>query len=124
MGYNLYGAPLFQKEKDGVLGDFYEYTPEGLLKCAISQGMRYAYEYDEMDRLTRKSASGRTLLALDYDKNGNKIKQADVTGKVIEYAYSPLGLLEKVWDDGKELAAYDYNADKRRDHPIPVRQRR
>ena len=31
MGYNLYGAPLFQKEKDGALGDFYEYTPEGLL---------------------------------------------------------------------------------------------
>ena len=111
LGYNLYGAPLFKKEKDGALGDFYEYTPEGLLKCAISQGMRYAYEYDTMDRLARKSASGRTLLALAYDKNGNKIKQADVTGKVTEYAYSPLGLLEKVWDDGKELAAYDYNAD-------------
>ena len=110
-GYNLYSAPLFKKEKDGVLGDFYEYTPEGLLKCAISQGMRYAYEYDAMDRLARKSASGRTLLALAYDKNGNKIKQADVTGKVTEYAYSPLDLLEKVWDDGKELAAIEYNAD-------------
>ena len=73
--------------------------------------MRYAYEYDAMDRLARKSASGRTLLALAYDKNGNKIKQADVTGKVTEYAYSPLDLLEKVWDDGKELAAIEYNAD-------------
>src|SRR5699024_12322432 len=48
MGYNLYGAPLFQKAKDGSPGNFYEYTPEGLLKCAISDGMRYAYEYDEM----------------------------------------------------------------------------
>ena len=111
LGYNLYGAPLFQKEKDGALGDFYEYTPEGLLKCAISKGMRYAYEYDAMDRMTRKSASGRTLLALTYDKNGNKISQADVTGKVTEYAYSPLDLLERVWDDGKELAAYTYNPD-------------
>ena len=111
IGYNLYGAPLFQKEKDSAQGDFYEYTPEGLLKCAISQGMRYAYEYDAMDRMARKSASGRTLLALAYDKNGNKIKQADVTGKVTEYAYSPLDLLEKVWDDGKELAAIEYNAD-------------
>ena len=35
--------------------------------------MRYAYEYDEMGRMIRKSASGRTLLALEYDKNGNKV---------------------------------------------------
>ena len=111
LGYNLYGAPLFKKEKDSAQGDFYEYTPEGLLKCAISQGMRYAYEYDAMDRLARKSASGRTLLALTYDRNGNQISQADITGKVTEYAYSPLDLLEKVWDDGKELAAYTYNPD-------------
>ena len=110
-GYNLYGAPLFQKAKDGALGDFYEYTREGLLKCAISAGMRYAYDYDEMGRMIRKSASGRTLLALAYDKNGNKISQTDVTGKITQYAYSPLDLLEKVWDDGKELAAYEYNAD-------------
>ena len=61
--------------------------------------------------MTRKSASGRTLLALTYDRNGNKISQADVTGKVTEYAYSPLDLLERVWDDGKELAAYTYNPD-------------
>ena len=110
-GYNLYGAPLFQKAKDGALGDFYEYTREGLLKCAISAGMRYAYEYDEMGRMIRKSASGRTLLALAYDKNGNKIRQADVTGKVTQYAYSSLDLVEKVWDDGQEVAAYDYNLD-------------
>lgn len=111
LGYNLYGAPLFKKEKDGAQGEFYEYTPEGLLKCAISAGMRYAYEYDAMGRMIRKSASGRTLLAQTYDKNGNKISQTDVTGKITQYTYSPLDLLEKVWDDGKELAAYDYNAD-------------
>ena len=111
LGYNLYGAPLFKKEKDGALGDFYEYTKEGLLKCAISQGMRYAYEYDGMGRMIRKSASGRTLLALSYDKNGNKVSQTDVSGKTTQYAYSSLDLLEKVWDDGQELAAYTYNSD-------------
>ena len=111
MGYNLYGAPLFQKAKDGSPGNFYEYTPDGLLKCAISDGMRYAYEYDEMDRLVRKSASGRTLLSMAYDQNGNKVKQIDVTGKVTEYSYSILDLPEKIWDDGNELAAYEYNAD-------------
>ena len=110
-GYNLYGAPLFKKVKDGTLGDFYEYTPEGLLKCAISAGMRYAYEYDALDRMIRKSASGRTLLALAYDGNGNKIRQTDVAGKVTEFVYSPLDLLTEVWDDGHRLAAYEYNAD-------------
>ena len=110
-GYNLYGAPLFKRTEDGALGDFYEYTPEGLLKCAISAGMRYAYEYDVMGRLARKSASGRTLLAMAYDKNGNKIRQTDVAGKTTEFTYSPLDLLLKMYDDGTELAAYDYNPD-------------
>ena len=110
-GYNLYDAPLFRREKGSALGDYYEYTPEGLLKCAISGGMRYAYQCDEMGRIIGKSASGRTLLALTYDKNGNKISQTDVTGKTTQYTYSSLDLLEKVWDDGRELAAYEYNAD-------------
>lgn len=110
-GYNLYGDPLFKRAKDGTLGDFYEYTPEGLLKCAISAGMRYAYEYDGMGRLVRKSASGRTLLAMAYDKNGNKVLQTDVTGKTTEFTYSALDLLTRMCDDGRELAAYDYNPD-------------
>ena len=111
MGYNLYGAPLFKKEKDGAQGDFYEYTPEGLLKCAISAGMRYAYEYDEMGRMTRKSASGRTLLALEYDRNGNKVRQVDVTGKLTGFDYDPMGQLLRLTDDGQELAVYTYNPD-------------
>ena len=69
--FNLYGAPLYRRVKNDTLGDYYEYTPEGLLKSAVSGGMRYAYEYDEMERLVRKSASGRTLLSMSYDKNGN-----------------------------------------------------
>lgn len=50
-------------------------------------------------------------MPLTYNKNGNKISQADVPGKVTEYAYSPLDLLERVWDDGKDLASYTYNSD-------------
>ena len=111
LGYNLYGAPLFKKEKDGAQGDFYEYTPEGLLKCAISDGMRYAYDYDAMGRMIRKSASGRTLLALEYDKSGNKVRQIDVTGKLTGFDYDPLGQLTSLTDDGQELAAYTYNPD-------------
>ena len=105
---SLYGAPLFKKEKDGAQGDFYEYTPEGLLKCAISAGMRYAYEYDEMGRMTRKSASGRTLLALEYDKNGNKVRQIDVTGKLTGFDYDPMGQLLRLTDDGQEPVSYTH----------------
>lgn len=77
--YNLYVSHTGRRaraleEPSAILSESYEYTPEGLLKSAISHGsvpgapnvctfgMRYSYEYDVMGRLTRKSASGRTLL--------------------------------------------------------------
>ena len=67
--YNMYGNLLSRRarkpEETEELSEVYEYTQEGLLKSAISQGMRYSYTYDVMDRLLRKMASGRTLLALD-----------------------------------------------------------
>ena len=63
---------LYRREKGSLQGDFYEYTPEGLLKSAISERMAYSYTYDAMGRLSKKSASGRTLLSLEYDGNGNR----------------------------------------------------
>ena len=68
--------------------------------------MRYSYSYDSMDRLIRKSASGRTLLAMAYDGNGNRIRQTDVAGKVTAYEFDDLDRTVKVWDDGREIAAY------------------
>ena len=38
LGYNLYGAPLFKKEKDGAQGDFYEYTPEAYSSAPFPPG--------------------------------------------------------------------------------------
>ena len=104
--------------KNGAAGDFYEYTPEGLLRSAISQsetggGMRYSYAYDAMNRLIRKAASGRTLLTFAYDGNGNCIRQSDVTGKVTEYRFDDLDRMREVWDDGGELAAYAYGVNGR-----------
>jgi len=48
---------------------------------------------------------------MSYDKNGNCIRRGDVSEKVTEYQFNSLDVLEKVWDDGKELAGYEYNAD-------------
>ncbi|MGN0161105.1 MAG: contractile injection system protein, VgrG/Pvc8 family, partial [Lachnospiraceae bacterium] len=107
--YNLYGNLL--NRRAGELFEKYEYTPEGLLKSAISQGMRYSYEYDDMDRIARKMASGRKLLSYEYDQNGNRIRQEDVTGKVTEYKYDSSGQISEVWDDGKLVAEYGYHPD-------------
>ena len=109
--FNFYGAPLYRREKGSLQGDFYEYTPEGLLKSAISGRMAYSYTYDAMGRLSKKSASGRTLLSLDYDGNGNRTRQTDVTGKVTEYRFDLLDRLTEVWDDGDKLAEYSYYPD-------------
>ncbi len=80
---------IYEYNSAGELSGRYEYTAEGLLKSAISRGMRYSYAYDEMGRLKEKSASGRRLLSLSYDLNGNLTEQEDVTGKGLytEYAY-------------------------------------
>ncbi len=106
-----------------ILSEAYEYTPEGLLKSAISHGgvpgvsnartlgMRYNYEYDAMGRLTRKSASGRTLLALSYDLNGNLVSQEDISGKVSQYHYNTLDILQYVNDNNNRLAEYAYYPD-------------
>jgi len=126
--YNLYGSLTGRRaqnpEVPGTkLSEAYEYTPEGLLKSAISSGsapgapnvytmgMRYSYEYDAMGRLTKKSASGRTLLSFSYDLNGNLTRQEDVTGKVTEYSYNELDILESVNDNGNILAKYTYYPD-------------
>ena len=109
--FNMYGAPLYRRVKDGTEAESYQYTPEGLMKAAVSAGMHYSYEYDVMGRITRKSASGRTLLAYGYDLNGNLTTQRDVTGKVTEYTYNALDLIEKVTDNGTVTAEYDYYPD-------------
>jgi len=64
-----------------------------------------------MGRVTRKSASGRTLLAYSYDLNGNLTSQRDVSGKVTEYTYNALDLIEKVTDNGTVAAEYTYYPD-------------
>ena len=44
----------------------------------LHDGMRCHYEYDAMDRLSAKSASGRELLSYSYDLNGNLVRQKDI----------------------------------------------
>ena len=84
---------------------------DGMLKYAISDGMRYDYTYYEDGYLKEKSASGKRLLHFEYDLNGNRIMQQDLTGKVTRYQYNILDRLEEVYDNEKRIASYEYYSD-------------
>lgn len=113
--YNLYGSITGRRARkageETALTERYHYTPEGLLCAATAGGMRYGYTYDAMGRLAGKCASGRQLLSLEYDLNGNMTRRMDVTGKTTEYHYDVNDRTEEVWDDGAKVAEYCYNAD-------------
>ena len=48
---------------------------------------------------------------LEYDGNGNRTRQTDVTGKITEYRFDLLDRLTEVWDDEEKLAEYGYYPD-------------
>ena len=48
---------------------------------------------------------------MEYDQNGNKARQTDVTGKLTAFEYDRQGQLLRLTDDGQVLAAYAYNPD-------------
>lgn len=109
--YNIYDALTERLERNSGLRETYEYHTDGKLKAAIAQGMRYSYSYYADGRLKEKTASGRRLLAYEYDLNGNKFRQTDVTGKTAEYVYNSLDLLTDLYENGNRVAGYDYNPD-------------
>ena len=109
--YNLYDSLTEKLERKSGLRENYEYYPDGSIKAAIAEGMYYSYSYYNNGKLKEKSASGKRLLSYEYDLNGNKIKQTDVTGKTTEYIYDELDLLQEIHDGGKCITAFKYNDD-------------
>ena len=109
--YNLYDSLTEKLERKSGLRENYEYYPDGSIKAAIAEGMYYSYSYYNSGKLKEKSASGKRLLSYEYDLNGNKIKQTDVTGKTTEYIYDELDLLQEIHDGGKCITAFKYNDD-------------
>ena len=113
--YNMYGSitsrTAVAADKSGTVAESYGYYPDGKLRCAMGGGMRYDYLYDAMGRLSKKSASGRTLLWNEYDLNGNRTAMTDLTGKRLEYRYDSLDRLEEIRDNAIRQVSYRYNAD-------------
>ena len=93
----------------GTVQESFGYLPDGKLSHAISNGMRYEYAYDCMNRLVRKTASGKMLLENRYDLNGNRIGRKDIAGKETVYEYDHLDRMSKVVDNGHESVIYQYN---------------
>ena len=109
--YNFYDSLTEKLERKSGIRETYEYYPDGSIKSAIAEGMRYSYSYYTNGSLKEKSASGKRLLSYEYDLNGNKIKQTDVTGKTTEYIYNELDQLLEIHDGGKCITAFKYNDD-------------
>ena len=76
----------------------------------IGGGMRYDYTYYPDRKLHEKKASGRILLSFQYDLNGNKVWQSDITGKSTVYTYNALDLLEEIRDT-EFFAGYSYHSN-------------
>ncbi|WP_370762745.1 RHS repeat-associated core domain-containing protein [Megamonas funiformis] len=109
--YNFYDSLTEKLERKSGLRESYKYYPDGSIKSAIAKGMHYSYSYYNSGKLKEKSASGKRLLSYEYDLNGNKIKQTDVTGKTTEYIYNELDQLQEIHDSGKCITAFKYNDD-------------
>ena len=109
--YNFYDSLTEKLERKSGLRESYKYYPDGSIKSAIAKGMHYSYSYYNSGKLKEKSASGKRLLSYEYDLNGNKIKQTDVTGKTTEYIYDELDRLLEIHDEGKCITAFKYNDD-------------
>ena len=109
--YNLYDSLTEKLERKSGLRESYEYYPDGSIKSAIAEGMHYSYSYYNSGKLKEKSASGKRLLSYEYDLNGNKIKQTDVTGETTEYIYNEPDQLQEIHDGGKCITAFKYNDD-------------
>ncbi|MDE7417716.1 MAG: hypothetical protein K2N44_15670, partial [Lachnospiraceae bacterium] len=67
--------------------------------------------YERRDFRGRKRVHQNTVCTYGYDLNGNLTSQRDVTGKVTEYTYNALDLIEKITDNGTITAEYSYYPD-------------
>ncbi len=108
--YNMYHDPVRREHKASGLQEAYGYRKDGSLAYAIGGGMRYDYAYYPDGSLHEKKASGKVLLSFQYDLNGNRTLQKDITGKETRYTYNALDLLEEVRDNDFS-ARYTYHSN-------------
>ncbi|MCB2343289.1 AHH domain-containing protein [Clostridium estertheticum] len=92
-----------------IIDQRYNYNEDGTLKNAYTGNMLYEYSFNDEGMLESKSASGRTLLSYDYDKNNNIKTIKDITGKSSIYSYDDANRVKGIKDNKENtLVNYDY----------------
>ncbi|WP_259473532.1 RHS repeat domain-containing protein [Clostridium estertheticum] len=92
-----------------IIDQRYNYNEDGTLKNAYTGNMLYEYSFNDEGMLESKSASGKTLLNYDYDKNNNIKTIKDISGKSSIYSYDDANRVKEIKDNKENtLVDYDY----------------
>ncbi|MBU3218386.1 RHS repeat-associated core domain-containing protein, partial [Clostridium estertheticum] len=92
-----------------IIDQRFNYNEDGTLKNAYTGNMLYEYSFNDEGMLESKSASGKTLLNYDYDKNNNIKTIKDITGKSSIYNYDAANRVKGIKDNKENtLVNYDY----------------
>ncbi|WP_309249111.1 RHS repeat-associated core domain-containing protein [Clostridium estertheticum] len=92
-----------------IIDQRYNYNEDGTLKNAYTGNMLYEYNFNAEGMLESKSASGKTLLNYDYDKNNNIKTIKDITGKSSIYRYDDANRVKEIKDNSENTVVnYDY----------------
>ena len=116
--YNVDGNPMLEigKNQDGetVVTRSWDYDSLGRVSNAKSGSFIYSYEYQADGKLSKKSSSGKTLLACTYYADGSLRTLTDNFGKTSHYFYDYKGNLSSIEDDeGETLVQYQHTIDGR-----------
>ncbi|MFJ3665619.1 RHS repeat-associated core domain-containing protein [Streptomyces sp. NPDC090106] len=78
----------------------FQYDTAGLLREALSPGVRLTLEHDEYGRITEETVNGRTS-SFRYDLAGRRTTRVTPSGALSDWSYTPDGL-------PRELVAFDH----------------
>jgi YD repeat-containing protein len=82
---------------------------ESLTRLDGERRIEFAFEHDDVGRVTRVSSASGPDLTLEYNATGDLLKKSE-DNETTEYAYNPLGDLTLV-KQGDEATVYTHNAD-------------
>jgi RHS repeat-associated protein len=100
---------LIQREYFGNTDNF-EYDANGNLTKCSNNHISYAFTYDELNRLTSKTAENWGLtIRYEYDKAGNRTKMIDPNGGETAYVYDGNNRLVALTNPANETTEFIYD---------------
>ena len=100
---------LIQREYFGNTDNF-EYDANGNLTKCSNNHISYAFTYDELNRLTSKTAENWGLtIRYEYDKAGNRTKMIDPDGGETSYMYDGNNRLVALMNPANEITEFIFD---------------